>query len=73
MCVQVPSDSFLQRAVPALEHIGVRMAYGQGMSTSSSGLSDIFNQVAVNHSAEDICTISNSVCLRAWYRACKAG
>ena len=73
MGVQVPSDSFLQQAVPALEHIGVRMAYGQGMSTSSSGLSDIFNQVAVNNSAGDFCTVSNNVCLRAWYRACQAG
>ena len=57
----MPSDSFLQQAVPALEHVGVRMADGQGMSTSSSGLSDIFNQVAVHHSAGDFCTIPNNV------------
>ena len=59
--MQVPSDTFLQQAVPALEQSGVRMAYGQGMSSSSSCLSDIFNQVAVNYPAADFCTISSSV------------
>ena len=62
--MQAPSDTFLQQAVPALEQIGVRMAYGQGMPTSSSCLSDIFNQVAVNYPAGDFCTTLSSV-LRA--------
>lgn len=58
--VQVPNDTFLQQAVPALEQIGVRMAYGQGVSNSSSCLLDIFNQVAVKYPAGDFCIIQSS-------------